>query len=115
MPWDRHYLYAGLLAIPVVLAARWLSVNASLLLVRMFHKPVRGAITILTWGGLRGGLAVALALALAGESGHDRVLAITYIVVIFSIVVQGLTMDRLLRKLGFASPARAAAQRPAEG
>jgi CPA1 family monovalent cation:H+ antiporter len=115
MPWDRHYLYAGLLAIPVVLAARWLSVNASLLLVRMFHKPVRGAITILTWGGLRGGLAVALALALAGESGHDRVLAITYIVVVFSIVVQGLTMDRLLRKLGFASTARAAVQRPAEG
>jgi CPA1 family monovalent cation:H+ antiporter len=110
MPWDRHYIYAGLLAIPVVLAARWLSVNASLLLVRMFHKPARGAITILTWGGLRGGLAVALALALAGETGHDRVLAITYIVVIFSIVVQGLTMDRLLRKLGFAShpPSRTA-------
>jgi CPA1 family monovalent cation:H+ antiporter len=114
MPWNRHYVYAGLLAIPVVLAARWLSVVASLLLVRVFHKPARGAITVLTWGGLRGALAVALALALAGETGHDRVLAITYIVVIFSIVVQGLTMDRLLRKLGFASSARAAIQQSAQ-
>ena len=104
MPWYPRYVYAGLLAIPVVLAARWLSVVVSLLLVRRFHKPARGAITVLTWGGLRGGLAVALALALAGETGHDRVLAITYIVVIFSIVVQGLTMNRLLRRLGFATP-----------
>lgn len=104
MPWNPHYVYAGLLAVPVVLAARWLSVVTSLLLVRFFHKPAAGAITVLTWGGLRGGLAVALALALAGSTGHDRVLAITYIVVIFSIVVQGLTMDRLLRRLGFCAP-----------
>jgi CPA1 family monovalent cation:H+ antiporter len=104
MPWNRAYVYAGLLAIPVVLAARWLSVTGSLLLVRFRHRPARGAITILTWGGLRGALAVALALSIAPGPAHDRVLAITYIVVIFSIVVQGLTMDRLLRKLGFAAP-----------
>lgn len=111
MPWNRHYIYAGLLAIPVVLAARWLSVQASLLVVRPWHKPAPGAITALTWGGLRGGLAVALALSITNGRPHDRILAITYTVVIFSIVVQGLTMSRLLRKLGFASPARAAAQR----
>lgn len=111
MPWNRSYIYAGLLAIPVVLAARWLSVQASLLLVRPLHKPIRGAITVLTWGGLRGGLAVALALAVGQGRPHDRILAITYIVVIFSIVVQGLTMSRLLRKLGFASPLRAETSR----
>ncbi|HEX4006220.1 MAG TPA: sodium:proton antiporter [Acidobacteriaceae bacterium] len=110
MPWSRNYVYAGLLAIPVVLAARWLSVIASLLLVRRLHKPARGAVTVLTWGGLRGALAVALALSLAAGPAHDRVIAITYIVVIFSIVVQGLTMDRLLRRLGFASEGRAVAE-----
>jgi CPA1 family monovalent cation:H+ antiporter len=100
MPWSIEYVYAGLLSIPVVLGARWLSVGASLGLVRAFHKPVRGAMSVLTWGGLRGGLAVALALSIPQGRPHDRLLAITYIVVIFSIVVQGLTMSSLLRRLG---------------
>jgi CPA1 family monovalent cation:H+ antiporter len=102
MPWSIEYVYAGLLAIPVVLGARWLSVAASLGLVRAFHKPARGAMSVLTWGGLRGGLAVALALSIPQGRPHDRLLAITYIVVIFSIVVQGLTMSSLLRRLGLA-------------
>lgn len=100
MPWNWEYVYAGLLAIPVVLGARWLSVGASLGLVRAFHKPARGTMSVLTWGGLRGGLAVALALSIPQGRPHDRLLAITYIVVIFSIVVQGLTMSGLLRRLG---------------
>lgn len=100
MPWNVEYVYAGLLAIPVVLGARWLSVGASLSLVRFFHQPVRGAMSVLTWGGLRGGLAVALALSIPPGRPHDRLLAITYIVVIFSIVVQGLTMSTLLHRLG---------------
>ena len=102
MPWRVQYVYAGLLAIPVVLGARWLSVGASLGLVRAFHKPMRGAMSVLTWGGLRGGLAVALALSIPQGRPHDRLLAITYIVVIFSIVVQGLTMSSLLRRVGLA-------------
>lgn len=106
-PWNARYLYAGLLAIPVVLVARWLSVQGALLLVRPVHKPMRGSITVLTWGGLRGGLAVALALSLPVGQAHDRILAMTYIVVIFSIVLQGLTMSRLLRRLGFAHPEHA--------
>jgi len=105
MPWNVHYVYAGLLAIPVVLGARWLSVGASLGLVRMFHKPARGTMAVLTWGGLRGGLAVALALSIPQGRPHDRLLAITYIVVVFSIVVQGLTMSPLLRRLGLAREA----------
>lgn len=107
MPWNARYVYAGLLAIPIVLAARWLSVRASLLIVRPWHKPLRGSIAALTWGGLRGGLAVALALSITPGRPHDRILAITYIVVIFAIVVQGLTMSRLLSRLGLASVARA--------
>ncbi|HEX4036755.1 MAG TPA: sodium:proton antiporter [Acidobacteriaceae bacterium] len=102
MPWSPTYIWAGLLAIPVVLGARWLSVAASLGVVRAFHKPARGAMSVLTWGGLRGGLAVALALSLPATTAHNRLIAITYIVVIFSVVVQGLTMGRLLERLGLA-------------
>jgi len=105
MPWKAGYIYAGLLAIPVVLGARWLSVVTSLGVVRIFHKPARGAVTVLTWGGLRGGLAVALALALSPGTLHDELLAITYVVVVFSIVVQGLTMSSLLRRLRLSSTA----------
>ncbi|MGA8108028.1 MAG: sodium:proton antiporter, partial [Acidobacteriaceae bacterium] len=102
MPWSPTYVWAGLLAIPVVLGARWLSVGASLGVVRAFHKPARGAMSVLTWGGLRGGLAVALALSLPATTAHNRLIAITYIVVIFSVAVQGLTMGRLLERLGLA-------------
>jgi CPA1 family monovalent cation:H+ antiporter len=105
MPWKATYVYAGLLAIPVVLGARWLSVVTSLGMVRAFHKPARGAISVLTWGGLRGGLAVALALALPAGTLHNQLLAITYVIVVFSVVVQGLTMTSLLRRLGLSSPA----------
>ncbi len=109
MRWDWQYVYAGLLAIPVVLIARWLSVSASLLLVRIRHRPQPGAHTVLTWGGLRGGLAIALALSLPPGMPHDRLIAITYVVVIFSIVVQGLTMEPLLRRLHLASAVEAPA------
>ncbi len=102
MPWDRHYVYAGLLAIPAVLLARWLSVGASFGILRACQRPQRGTISILTWGGLRGGLAIALALSLPAGAGRNQVLAITYIVVVFSVVVQGLTMSSLLRKLSSA-------------
>lgn len=99
MPWSRAYLYAGLITIPVVLIARWWSVAAAIGMLHYWHKPIRGTTAILTWGGLRGGLAVALALSLRDGPARDATLAITYIVVIFSIVVQGLTMERLLRRL----------------
>jgi CPA1 family monovalent cation:H+ antiporter len=98
MPWNREYVYAGLLAIPAVLLARWISVSASLGLVRIFRRPARGTVSILTWGGLRGALAIALALSLPAGAARNQVLAITYSVVIFSIVIQGLTMGRLLRR-----------------
>jgi CPA1 family monovalent cation:H+ antiporter len=98
-PWNYRFTYAAIAAIPAVLFARWCSVSASVGLLRWAHSYVRGTVTVLTWGGLRGGLAVALALSLRQDTMRNELLAITYGVVVFSILGQGLTMPRLLRRL----------------
>lgn len=83
--------------IPACLAIRWVSVAASALPLTL-HLPNRvGAFTILTWGGLRGGLSVAMALALPESPVKSTILTIAYGVVVFSIVVQGLTLERVAR------------------
>ena len=93
---------AAAIAVPVVLAARLVSVGASAAVLRPFMKRPPHAVKILTWGGLRGGLAVALALALPSSPHRDAILVITYAVVSFAILVQGLTLSPLLRRLGLA-------------
>jgi CPA1 family monovalent cation:H+ antiporter len=93
------YLLAAL-AIPVVLLSRLVSVGAPMLALRGSRKFSKGAVAILTWGGLRGGISVALALSLHAGTGHDAILPLTYAVVVFSILVQGITMGPLLRRLG---------------
>ena len=99
-----RYLLIGLAVIPVVLLARLLSVSATIGLMRRFREFTPGAVRLLTWAGLRGGISVALALSiprdLPGEgSNRDVILAITYAVVVFSIIVQGLTVPWVARKI----------------
>lgn len=90
-------LLAGALAIAVTLLARSLTVGAPVLVLgRRFGLP-RGSAQVLTWGGLRGGISVALALSLPAGPERGTVLALTYCVVTFSILVQGLTIGRLVR------------------
>jgi CPA1 family monovalent cation:H+ antiporter len=101
LPLSLSLLTAGLIAIPVVLFARLASVTAVIRTLALCRQRVTGNVMILTWGGLRGALAVALALSLPSEPATERnlLLAATYVVVVFSILVQGLTISPLLRRL----------------
>ncbi len=96
---DRIILLTGIITIVVVLFARWVSVALPVLLLRGRFRFEKHTIAILTWGGLRGGLSVALALSLPREMYRDQFVSLTYIVVVFSIIVQGLTIGKLYRKL----------------
>ncbi|SVA60080.1 uncharacterized protein METZ01_LOCUS112934, partial [marine metagenome] len=96
---SSQILLALVLAIPVVLLARFccVAVPISLLSLRRTFTP--GSIQILTWGGLRGGISVALALSLPPSDLKELILATTYGVVIFSIIVQGLTLEKVVKKI----------------
>ena len=94
----------ALLAIPVTLAARWISVSVPILFLARWRSFTKGAIPILTWGGLRGGIAVALALSLPVNEYKATILTLTYAVVLFSIIVQGLTIKPLVEKLVATGP-----------
>lgn len=99
---DPALIVAGLAAIPLVLVARALTVGAPLLAMRRI-APIGGpALPILIWGGLRGGISIALALSLPDGPGRTILLAVTYVVVLFSVVVQGGTIGRLVRRLAGA-------------
>ena len=93
------YLRAGLLAIPLVLVARFISVSLPVQGLRRIREFSPHAIKILTWSGLRGGISVALALSLPPGEMRNLLVAVTYVVVTFSIVVQGLTVGPLARRL----------------
>ena len=90
--------WIGAMVIPIALAGRWLSVFLSITAMRRWESFPGGALPILTWGGLRGGIAVALALSLPANDYRPFILSITYVVVLFSITVQGLTVSRLIRR-----------------
>ncbi len=100
LPVRPEYVLAGVLAIPAVLLARFVAAGLSLQLVRAVVSPAPHMVKLLTWAGLRGGLPVALALVLRDHlpaRQADLLLVMTYFVVAFSILVQGLSMKPLLK------------------
>jgi CPA1 family monovalent cation:H+ antiporter len=93
-----NILVAGALAILIVLTARFISVSVPILILKKIRTFSPNVIKILTWGGLRGGISVALALSLPAGEQRQLILPITYCVVVFSILVQGLTIGKLVSK-----------------
>jgi CPA1 family monovalent cation:H+ antiporter len=91
-------LVAALGAIAITLLARWLSVGAPVLAFKRTFALPEGSWQVLTWGGLRGGISVALVLSMPGSPQRDLALALTYAVVTFSILVQGLSIGWVARR-----------------
>lgn len=96
---EVKHLVAGVLAVFITLFARWASVICTIGATQFLGARSKGAIRIMTWGGLRGGVSVALALSLPEGQWRDLVLVMTYVTVIFSIIVQGLTLSGLVRRI----------------
>jgi CPA1 family monovalent cation:H+ antiporter len=102
LAFSMEALWAGLWAIGLSLLARLIAVALPVLLLKPFRSFSRGVIPIMTWGGLKGGISVALALSLPENEYKPLILTATYIVVLFSIIFQGLTVAPLARKIGRA-------------
>lgn len=95
---EASHVVAAVLCIPLALVARFVSVAVPVTALRaMGNKATEGAIRIMTWGGVRGGISVALALSLPETTHKATILTATYVVVVFSIVVQGLTIGPVIR------------------
>ncbi|WP_223788062.1 cation:proton antiporter [Marinicella meishanensis] len=103
------YLYSALLIIPLVVIARFISVGLPISLLRMKNTYPPHVVKILTWGGLRGGISVALVLSLPPGPHRDPLIAATYAVVLFSIIVQGLTVGRVAQMANQTESSRPAA------
>jgi len=104
----NNYWLPGIACIIVVLFSRYISIWLPTKFIRFREKFSKGTIKILVWGGLRGGVSIALALSISDGPYKDVIIAITYFVVVFSIVVQGLTIGKLASKV-FAKEKAAAA------
>jgi len=96
LTFTKQFMIAGLLTIPIVLLTRFVCVGVPIKVMSKFRTFSPYATTILTWGGLRGGISVALALSIPNVPAREPLLVITYFVVVFSILVQGLTIKKVL-------------------
>ncbi len=99
IPFHPTLFWLGLASIPIVLLARYISVALPIGLLKYKTCFEKNAIGILTWGGLRGGLSVALALSVPSEMSGNLFIVITYLVVLFSIIVQGLTIGKFAKRI----------------
>lgn len=97
---DASFVVTGFAAIALALVARLVAVAVPVLMLRPFRHFSAGVIPIMTWGGLKGGISVALALSLPDTEWKPVILTATYVVVVFSIIVQGLTVAKLAERVG---------------
>lgn len=95
----------AVVAIPLTLAGRWISIAGPSAIVARVDRSIRpGLGTVLTWAGVRGGLSLAMALSMPPSRQRDIIVAATYVVVVFSVIVQSLTLERLIVRVGYGRP-----------
>jgi len=97
---NYKYIGVGLISIPIIIFIRFFSVTLIMYLIRYDNPLKKQYSKIITWGGLRGGISIALALSIPQSDGFAReiIIATTYIVVLFSIIVQGLSLEKTINK-----------------
>ncbi|MDH3348565.1 MAG: sodium:proton antiporter [Desulfobulbaceae bacterium] len=98
LPYDPRYLLVGIILIPVVILSRFISVGSTVSILRKLKDYRQGTVKILTWAGLRGGISVALALSLPVGPEREVLITATYVVMSFSILVQGLTVGKVIKR-----------------
>jgi len=103
LEWKTQYIAIGLIATLLVLVARYISLYFPILVFKKKLQFVKYTNIVMTWGGLRGGISIALALSLSDNMYRELFVTITYVIVLFSILVQGLTVKKLVLKLHYKS------------
>lgn len=96
---NGEYILLGILAIPVTLLARFIALSGPIVLFKRKLEFVPKTNLIMTWGGIRGGISIALALSMAPEMERDLFVTVTYVIVVFSIIGQGLTIGSLVKNI----------------
>ncbi|MEJ2433335.1 MAG: sodium:proton antiporter, partial [Pseudolabrys sp.] len=94
---DLRFSWLAVCVVPLILLARFVSIGVPFALLSLFVRFIKGSIPVLVWGGVRGGISIALALSLPFGAERPIIITATYAVVLFTIVVQGLTMKPVIR------------------
>jgi len=99
IPFELSFLFVGLIAILIIILARLLSLIIPSYIFRFKYEFPKSTFILMTWGGLRGGISIALALSLTEGMQRNLIVSVTYIIVLFSIIVQGLSLERVVKRL----------------
>jgi len=96
---EVNYVFMGILTAILIIAARYVVLSVTAIAFGFIKKLGHGTLKIMTWGGLRGGISIALALSLPSSPYKNVIVSVTFVIVLFSIIIQGLTISSLIRKL----------------
>jgi CPA1 family monovalent cation:H+ antiporter len=96
---NAEYILLGVLAIPIALFSRYLALSGPIILFRKKLEFIPKTGLLMTWGGIRGGISIALALSLEPIMERELFLTVTYVIVVFSIIIQGLSIGPLVKKI----------------